>query len=263
MISIGKKNSVEYFWKQQDDIPAGMGYSLFGTAHLLSVAVTLIIVVFLLLAVTRMEERKQKRFLKSMPLFMVVMEVFKDVFLVSVNRFGIGYLPLHICSIGIFVFLLREWLPWKWAKIMFGEIAFVVIMPASMAALLFADWTIYYPVLNFMNIYSYIWHGLLILYPVLLKVRGDINPSISNIRYVLAFLFVVVPPIYIFDKAFGCNYFFVNWPIPNSPLSLLASIMGNPGYLLGYAGLTLAVILLMYLGIELSKNDKTKQVRTG
>ncbi len=250
---------MEYFWKQQDDIPAGMGYPLFGLAHLLSVAVTLFVVVFILSAVIRLEEQKQKRFLKTLPIVMILMEVFKDFFLMSVHRFGIGYLPLHICSIGIFVFLFREWLPWKWAKEAFGEIAFIVIMPASVAALLFADWTTLYPVLNFMNIYSYIWHGMLILYPLLIKVRGDINPSVSNIRHVLVFLCVIVPPIYVFDKIFGCNYFFVNWPVPNSPLEWLASFMGNPGYLLGYAGLTLVVILLMYIGIYLGKKYLAKK----
>ena len=248
---------LEYFWKQQDDIPAGMGYPLFGAAHLLSVGITLFLTVFLIFFIHRLEKRKQRTFLKLLPLAMLGLEVFKDFFLVSVHRFGIGYLPLHICSIGIFVFLLREWLPWRWAKDAFGEIAFIIIMPASIAALVFADWTIYYPVLNFMNIYSYIWHGALILYPALLKVRGEIRPSIGHIYYCLLFLFVVVPPIYAFDKYFGCNYFFVNWPVPNSPLSWMASLMGNPGYLLGYAALTFAVILMMYLVIELRKKFKS------
>ena len=45
---------------------------------------------------------------------MVALEVFKDLFLVSVGRFGIGYLPLHVCSIGIFVFMFREYLPVEW-----------------------------------------------------------------------------------------------------------------------------------------------------
>jgi hypothetical integral membrane protein (TIGR02206 family) len=226
-----------------------MGYPLFGAAHLLSVGITLIVVAVLVLVISKQEDARQRRFLKTLPLFMVFMEICKDSFLVSVHRFGIGYLPLHICSIGIFIFLLREWLPWEWAKKVFGEIAFIIIMPASFAALLFADWTVYYPVLNFMNLYSYVWHGLLILYPVMLKVRGDVRPSIRNIGYVLGFLCVVVPPIYLFDKRFGCNYFFVNWPVAGSPLEYMASFMGNPGYLLGYAGLTIAVILAMYIGI--------------
>ena len=230
-----------------------MGYPLFGTAHLLSVCITIVFVVLTIYMVRKQDENHQRVFLKILPIFMLVLEGVKDSFLISVHRFGIGYLPLHICSIGIFVFLLREWLPWKWAKYTFGEISYVMIMPASVAALLFADWTIYYPVLNFINIHSYVWHGALVVYPVLLRIRGEITPSIRHIHFCLLFLVVVVPPIYVFDKCFGCNYFFVNWPVPNSPLSWLASFMGNPGYLLGYAGLTLAVIMLMYLAIELRK----------
>ena len=247
---------MEYFWKQQDDIPAGMGYPLFGVAHILSVGITLFLAWVILLFIIRLEDRKQRGILKTIPVLMLGMEVFKDLFLISVHRFGIGYLPLHICSIGIFVFLLREWLPWRWAKDVFGEIAFIIIMPASIAALMFADWTIYYPVLNFMNIYSYVWHGLLVLYPILLIKRRDISPSIRHIHYCLLLLCVVVPPIYAFDKSFGCNYFFVNWPVPNSPLSWMASFMGVPGYLLGYAGLTIAVILILYLGVERKRKTK-------
>lgn len=51
----------------------------------------------------------------------------------------------------------------------------------------------------------------------------------------------------IFDKCFDCNYYFINWPVPNSPLAWLAERMGNPGYLLGFAGLAAAVILTEYL----------------
>ncbi len=237
---------MEYFWKQQDDIPEGMGYPLFGTAHLISIFVTLLIVVVLTKRIKKLDDRKQRRFLKILPLFMMAMEVFKDLFLMSVNRFGIGYLPLHICSIGIFVFFFCEWLPFKWAKEVFGEISFILIMPASVAALLFADWTVLYPVFNFMNIYSYIWHGLLVLFPILLMTRKDISPNIRHIHYVLGFLLVIVPPIYAFDKVFRCNYFFVNWPVSGSPLEWMASFMGNPGYLLGYAALVIVMILLMY-----------------
>ena len=237
---------MEYFWRQQDDIPQGMGYPLFGAAHLLSVAITLALTIFLLVAICRCEDKRRRQIQKKIPVVMVIMEIFKDLFLVSVHRFGIGYLPLHICSIGIFVFLLREYLPWKNAKNVLGEIAFIIIMPASMAALLFADWTIYYPVWNFMNIYSYAWHGLLLLYPMLIRSCNEISPSIKHIHYNLIFLMILVPPVYIFDKKYGCNYFFLNWPVPGSPLSWLESFMGNPGYLIGYAALTVMVILLMY-----------------
>lgn len=238
---------MDYFWKQQDDIPSGKGYPLFRIAHILSVSVTLIAVTAVIAMFRRVDEKRQKQFLKLIPIIMVILEVFKDLFLVSVHRFGIGYLPLHICSIGIFVFLCCEYMPWMKAKEIFGEIAFVLIMPASVAALVFADWTIYYPVWNFINIHSYIWHGMLVLYPMLLLLRNDISPSIKHIHWSVIFLCIVVPPIYLFDKHFGCNYFFVNWPVPNSPLSWCASIMGNPGYMAGYALMVFGTMVLVYI----------------
>ena len=237
----------EYFFKQQDDIPAGMGYPLFGTAHILSVVITLVLVLFFLFYIKKFKDKTQKTVLRSIPLLMIFLEILKDVFLMTQHRFGIGYLPLHICSMGIFVFLFREFSKKKSVKDFFGEVAYILIMPGALAALIFADWTVYYPVLNFINLHSYLWHGLLILYPLLIKSRGDISPNVRHIHRVILFLCAVVPPVYVFDKCFNCNYLFINRPVKNSPLSLLASFMGVPGYLIGYAVLTVIAILLVYL----------------
>ena len=238
---------MEYFWKQQDDIPQGMGYPLFGKEHILSTAITLIIVVLFICIFIKRNKKTQQRILKAIPLFLILLESFKDLFLVSVHRFGIWYLPLHVCSMGIFVFSLAEYLPWKKAKKVFGEIALILIMPGALAALIFPDWTVYYPVLNFINLYAYVWHGLLVLYPILLLIRKDVTPSVKHIHYIILFLCIVVPPIYAFDKHYGVNYFFVNWPERDTPLAWLASFMGNPGYLIGYTVMAVTVILLIYL----------------
>ncbi len=238
---------MEYFWYQQDDIPAGVGYPLFGKEHVLSVLVTVSLVVFFYKLFFGCPEKKQRNLLKAIPLFMVLLELFKDGLLIKLGRFDTGYLPLHVCSLGVFIFLFREFLPWKKAKDFLGEVAFVLIMPGSAAALLFADWTEYYPVLNFINLHSYVWHGLLVLYPLLIKKRGEVRLSFAHIYRVPLFLLVTVPPIYVFDKIFDRNYFFVNWPVPNSPLSLMEKYMGNPGYLAGYALLALFVISAVYL----------------
>jgi uncharacterized membrane protein YwaF len=55
------------------------------------------------------------------------------------------------------------------------------------------------------------------------------------------FLAVIVPPIYFLNKWLGTNFFFVNAGSKGSPLDILIDIMGNPGFLAGYA---LALILL-------------------
>lgn len=241
---------MEYFWKQQEDIPAGMGYPLFGEIHIFSSVITILIVLILINHLLKVGSRKRMFIIKLIPVVMLLMELFKDAFLISVHRFSVAYLPLHVCSIGIFIFLLREYLPWKWAKDFFGELAYVLIMPGSIAALLFPDWTIYYPVLNFMNLYSFAWHGALILYPLLLRKTGLVKPSIKHIYQPILFLLVTTPLIYAFDKHFNCNFFFVNWPVPGSPLSYFESLLGNPGYLIGYAGLVLIILIIVY-GIDL------------
>ena len=237
---------MQYFWKEQDDIPAGMGYPLFSITHVLSTAITLLLVFFGVKAFLRLETGKRNRVLKAIPVIMLFMEIFKDGFLILVRRFGPGFLPLHLCSIGIFVFLIREFTPSQRIKDFFAELSYVLIMPASLAALIFPDWTVYYPVRNFMNLYSYLWHGLLILYPILLKVSGEVKPSIRHIYRPILFLLVITPLIYCFDKRFNCNYFFVNVPPAGTPLEWIASVTGNPGYLAGYAILVITVLCIVY-----------------
>ena len=247
MFYIRDDRKMEYFWLQQDDVPAGMGYPLFGFAHLTGIFVTLALATIFGICFFKAGEKKQKLVLKAIPVILIGLEIFKDLFLVSVHRFGTAYLPLHVCSMGMFVFFFREFLPWKKAKDYLGEVAYILIMPGGLAGLIFADWTEYYPMWNFINLHSYVWHGLLVLYPILIRKRGDIKLQVKHIYRVISFLLVVVPPIYAFDKAYGRNYFFVNWPVEGSPLAFFAEHMGNPGYLVGYAALTVAVFLMIYL----------------
>ncbi len=62
-----------YFWRQQDDIPQGMGYPLFGVTHLISVAVTLLAVVILVVLFLRLKDAAQRRLLKAIPVLMLGM----------------------------------------------------------------------------------------------------------------------------------------------------------------------------------------------
>ena len=185
-----------------------MGYPLFDVIHILSVVITLLFVLCGLKAFLQLGFRNRKKVLKAIPVVMFLMEIFKDCFLIRVHRFGLGFLPLHICSIGIFI-----------------------------------------------------WHGLLILYPLLLRTSGEIKPSIRHIYRPVLFLLVITPFIYIFDKRFGCNYFFVNTPPAGTSLQWIASVSGIPGYLAGYSVLVIAVFCIVYfmdriaVGLLSSRND--------
>lgn len=140
----------------------------------------------------------------------------------------------------------------------FSEISLTLILPGSVAALLFPDWVHLYPVFNFMNLYGFVWHGLLVLYPLLMQRAGMSCLSVRHMHYDIVFLACVVPPVWIFDRVFGCNYMFVNWPPRGTPLAWIASVTGQSWYLLGYAVFSIAVIAVIYLVISIVKGMRNE-----
>ncbi len=228
---------MNYFWTHQYELPPGSGYAHGSAAHLLSIALVAAAVVACLCRTAGV----RKRMVRIIPLLLLVMEIFKDLYLVRTGYFGVGYLPLHLCSMGIPVFLLAVY--GGRARAFFTEIAMILILPGSIFAILFPDWNMY-PVWNFMNLYSWVWHGLLVLFPLL--IRSGWKSDIRNLWKPLTFLAAVVPPVYLFDRRYDCNYLFINWPPEGTPLEWLAGFMGVPGYLAGYAVLALAVIAAAY-----------------
>lgn len=65
--------------------------------------------------------------------------------------------------------------------------------------------------------------------------------------------------MYAFDRAFGTNYMFLLHPVPGTPLELCARLPGTWGYLLGYALLAAAVLVLLNLPFCLLRRGKSKE----
>ena len=126
---------------------------------------------------------------------------------------------------------------------------YALCLPGAILALLFPNWNAY-PLIHFISLEAILFHLGIILYVTCLLTSHEIVPQMKKMWQVIVFLAVVVPPIYVFDKKYQVNYMFVNRPSGGSPLEWLAQWMGNPGYLLGYAGLILLCIFLMDLGYE-------------
>ena len=260
----------EYFWKQYEDLPQGLGYMRFSTEHIITLLVLgalIVLTVRLLTAgaaggsgksgasggsdATGETNPRLMRAMRVIPWIMVCLELFKDGFLVHTGHFGVGYLPLHLCSLGLFVFIAASLAGTDRWRMIWGEIACVLILPGTIAALLFPDWAHLYPVFNFMNLYGYAWHGMLLLYPILMVKSGWTRLSIRHAHYPWIFLICAGVPVYVFDRIADCNYMFVNWPLKGTPLTWIAEVTGDKWYLAGYAVFALIVIGLIYAGIEI------------
>lgn len=241
----------EFFWKQYEDLPDGVGYDRFSVTHLCILAVLLILIAAASRWFSKRSKEGKQKILRIIPFAMILLELFKDAFLIRSGHFSVGYLPLHLCSLGLFLFLFYALAKTDKWKGIFGEICATLILPGSVAALLFPDWTNLYPVWNFMNIYGFVWHGLLVLVPVMMLMEGHVHLSIRHIHYDYLFLLCIVPPVYIFDLLFDCNYMFLNWALKGTPLEWIASITGTHWYLAGYAVFSILVIGVIYLAIHI------------
>lgn len=225
-----------------------IGFQLYGALHI----GWLIIIAFITListyyyTVTSPERRKKYRF--ALPIVLIVLEIIKDFILFLNGTFTLDELPLHLCSVAMFLILWNAIRPTALNK----EILYALVLPGALAALLFPSWT-EIPVFSYIHFHSFVHHTLLIMYPVWLLVSGELKPNPRELHRVAIFLISLALPIYLFNKAVGTNFMFTNYPAPGSPLVLLEQWLGNPGYLVGFAGLILIVWFFIYLPLEKKK----------
>ena len=239
---------MQYFWYTYHDLPTGVGFTYFDAKHLTALGLTTAGIFLCCLLYRKMSGKGQVRMQKAVALLTALGELTKDIFLVCIGRMGMEYLPLHLCSLAIAVYLIHAFMPDSRLRSALGEISYCLLLPGSLSALLFPNWTAY-PMLTFMNLHSFLWHALLVLYPILLLISGTIRPTLRHWWYPVVFLLIVTPPVYLFDAMTGYNYMFVLYPLSGTPLETLYDLMGA-WWRVGYALGVLAVILIMLAGAE-------------
>jgi uncharacterized membrane protein YwaF len=127
-------------------------------------------------------------------------------------------------------------------------------------ALLFADWLIY-PSLHFQSIHSFVMHGLLLGFVVMLLVSGELKPDPRLLPMVFMGLVIFLIPIYYLNQKLYTNFFFLAYPSPGSPLVMFEEIAGSPGYIFVTMALLFVVWFMMYLPF-LGKRRRYKVAHT-
>ena len=100
-----------YFWMEGKDIPAGVGFGHFTAKHILMLLLCAVFITVLTLWFKKQPLRRQNTFLKILACLMLAGNLVRDLFLLIIGRMSLGYLPLHLCSFSIFVYLLHAFLP--------------------------------------------------------------------------------------------------------------------------------------------------------
>lgn len=168
------------------------------------------------------------------------------------GRFCFDYLPFHLCSINIFLITIHAWWPSK----ILGGYLYTVGIPGAIAALLFPTWT-RLPFMNFMHLHSFTVHILLALYPIVLGMTGELAPSFKKLPKYLLLLVAMAIPIYGLNLLLDTNFMFLMYAEEGNPLYLFEQIWGN--HLYGFPVLILAVMIVMYLPMEIFRKIRKKK----
>lgn len=243
---------MEYLFEVTETIAGGVGFSHYGALHIGWLAAFVICGIVCCLSYRHMGQRGRAAWRKTVAALVVVDELIKQVLLICTGNWIVKYLPLHLCSINIFLVVWHAFRPNQ----TLGNFLYMVCLPGAVAALLFPSWT-KLPGWNIMCIHSFSVHILLAVYPLVLALGGDIRPGARQITKCLGILAVMAAGVYLVNMALDTNFFFLMSASKGNPLYIFEQAWGS--HLYGFPVLIAGVLLVMFGPVELYRSLARKK----
>lgn len=240
---------MEHFWKTVEVIPEGIGFAHYGALHLCWLAAFAVLAILNCILYRKLGQKGRKIWRIVVASLLVLDEIYKQIPLFVNGLFTLGYLPLHLCSINIFVIAFHVLKPTKSV----GNYLYTVCIPGAMAALLFPTWNAL-PGANYMLIHSFTVHILLALYPIVLTVSGEIKPELKELPKALLLLTGLAAFALICNLLMDANFMFLMYADPGNPLYLFKELWGS--HLLGFPVIITGVLLVMHTPWLIAKKIK-------
>ena len=244
------------FWytsKTMEELfPDYINFAHFSPEHLFMVGIFAAVIIFAILFYRRIGDKNRQNFLSAMAVLLIIDELIKQFSTVFTGQWEPGLLPLHLCSINIFVCVINS----KTRDSLTSELLYASCIPGAALALLMPTWN-NLPHWNIMNIHSNTVHILLLMYPLLL-LAGGFKPNAKRIPEVFAVLLCECFPIFFLNKILDTNFFFLNGTEGNPVLEILAGIFGEELYIIGIPFILAAVWAAMYLPWYIIEKRKQK-----
>ena len=217
-------------------VPDGYGHPLFSLPHIFSLIFTGVAIIFLSSLYREKDEKGRLMIRRVLALLLLLDEIVKDANAIVTGQWNWNLLPLHLCSVNIFIIAYEAFTDSDVAK----NYLYGICIPASISALIFPSWMTVLPYFSLMSMHSWSVHALLFIYPVLL-LSGGFIPSwhvFFKAKVIIPFLTFLTFD-YFFNYAFGTDFFFLRNGGEDNPLSFFESILPD--------GLYLALILILLI----------------
>ena len=237
-----------------DTIPDDLGFSHFDALHWGWILFFVLVTVANAIWYRKLSECGRAVWKKTVALLIVGNEIFKMVCLFIGGEYTVGYLPLHLCSINIFLIAFHAWKPSK----IIGGFLYTVCIPGALAALLFPTW-VRLPFGNFMHMHSFTIHILLAMYPIVLTAAGELRPRAKQLHKYLLLLVAMAIPVYIINLLLDTNFMFLMYAEEGNPLYIFEQLWGN--HLLGFPVIITGVLIVMFVPMEIGRFIARKRGR--
>ncbi len=232
------------FWYTVDTMQQLHGYNyhafeLFGPTHLFWLGLCAFLCCAGFFFYRRLSARGRRRVLAVLTAFLLADEIVKYFASLATGQFVWQFLPLHLCSINLFICLWYAIRPNPIA----AEVLYALCLPGALAALLFPSWQAV-PLWNVMHLHSSTIHTMLVLYPVLL-LAGGFRPSIRRLPAVFGIFCLDVLVAKTANHFLGTNFMFLEGAWGNGALQLIQDTFGR-FYVLGLLLLVFLVWAALY-----------------
>ena len=236
-----------YFFDTSETIPPGLGFSHFDSLHLAIMLVIVLAIGMSAWSYRRLDSKSRSSMRLALAGLLAGLEICKTGILMATGAYGVGYLPLHLCSLNIFVILAhalssRRKERGESLKIFLDNVLWLLCLPGAAFALAFPDWTMLPPE-NFLFICGFSEHAILAGYPFVCAAGGDLEIRPQALPHVLAALLAVAGAVTCFNRRFHTNFMFL-MASPGQPLDWFADALGN--YRLGFVCFLVLDIAVMY-----------------
>lgn len=225
-------------------------FNLFDKIHISGLIQFVLICIVSVYLFKKIDKDKQNKCLTILALLIFADELVKYFSTVLTDQWSWTYLPLHLCSINVYMVLLHTIMPDDVTK----DFLYCTSIPGALIALLSPSW-LALPVFNLMHLHSYTIHVMLVLYPLLL-IAGGYRPNYRNIKRVFIRLLVIATFVYFFNFIFETNFMFLRDPYENALSMVFSNILGDKLYVLGFVVVLLVLWTLMYLPWYLLDKNK-------
>lgn len=230
---------MNFLLETEETIAPGLGFSPFGPCHLLWLAAFVVFTVLCTIVYRRLDVAGRRKMRLVLAAAVVADELLKMAVLLIGGNYMARYLPLHLCSVNIFLIVWHALRPNR----TLDNFLYTVCMPGAIFPLLTPTWHALPPT-SLMHIHSFTVHILLASYPIILLVGRDIRPDPRYLPKCLGLLGGLALVAYGANLLFDTNFMFLMEAPAGTPLMWFEEVCGN--HLAGFPVIIAVLLLVMY-----------------